>query len=478
MSHLCDFDWSVTPLGPRNSWPKSLIAIHEMMLASPFAMCAGWGPDLTLIYNDDYAPILGKRHPSALGLPLQQAWPEIWDDISPLIDQVMAGQAVSVEDMHLLMTRNGYPEDTWWTFAYSPLKDDNGQIGGFLDVVMDSTAKVLSQKQVAEEQAALRDGEARFRALVEASSEAVYRMSPDWKEMRLLDGRGFLVDTEAPSIRWMERYLFEDDLPRIQAVIDHAIANKAVFELEHRVRRADGTVGWTESRAIPVLDQNGTIIEWFGMANDVTEQRRDAEHLRLVVNELNHRVKNNLAMVQAIAAQTFRRTDNVEDAIERFSARIVALGRANNLLTGEQWTEIDLAGALKQAIVAHCDDPGRLQMRGPTIYISAKSALSLTLAVHELATNSIKYGAWSVNNGMVDVKWHIETEVTRKDACLVLEWRETGGPPVSAPQTRGFGSRLIERALAAELGGTAQLEFAPEGAVCRVEMPLMARNRD
>ncbi|RYE59109.1 MAG: sensor histidine kinase [Hyphomicrobiales bacterium] len=214
------------------------------------------------------------------------------------------------------------------------------------------------------------------------------------------------------------------------------------------------------------------------MANDVTEQRRDAEHLRLVVNELNHRVKNNLAMVQAIATQTFRRADNIEDAIERFSARIVALARANNLLTGERWTEIDLAGALEQAIIAHCDDPARLKMMGPTIYISAKSALSLTLAIHELATNAIKYGAWSNSTGMVCIKWHVESEAIRKDACLILEWRETGGPQVTIPQSRGFGSRLIERALASELGGTAQLEFAPDGMVCRVEMPLAARNRD
>jgi PAS domain-containing protein len=193
------------------------------------------------------------------------------------------------------MTRNGFEEDTWWTFSYSPLRDESGAIAGFLDICSDSTGKVLNARTVETKRARLSESERRFRALVNASSDVVYRMSPDWQEMQQLDGRGFLADTAGPSVRWIEAYIPEEERPAVRAAIAQAIAAKAPFELEHRVRQADGAIGWTLSRAIPVLGPDGEIVEWFGMAADVTSRRRKDEHLRLVVNELNHRVKNNLA---------------------------------------------------------------------------------------------------------------------------------------------------------------------------------------
>lgn len=316
---------------------------------------------------------------------------------------------------------------------------------------------------------ALQESEQRSRALVSASSDVVYRMSPDWQEMRVLDGRGFLADTEAPSVRWIDQYLFEEDRAQIFAVIEAAIRDKAVFECEHRVRRADGTAGWTLSRAIPILDADGEILEWFGMAADITQRHQAVEHLRLVANELNHRVKNNLAMVQAIAMQTFRKGADQDQALARFSERLVALARANDLLTGERWAGVDLRGALEQAVSSHCDDPGRLRLDGPDLEISAKSALALTLAGHELATNATKYGAWSSADGIVSIRWTLSDK-----RRLAIEWRERGGPPVTPPASRGFGSRLIERGLALELNGSAVLVFEPEGLVCRIDAVLPA----
>ena len=460
-------DWAATSLGEPAGWPQSLKTALDIMFSSRFPMCAAWGPDLVFFYNDAYAPFLGARHPQAMGLPMADVWPEIWDDLLPLIRRAMSGEATWSEDQHLVMTRNGFEEDTWWTFSYSPLRDETGQIAGFLDICSDSTGKMLNARTVETKRARLSESESRFRALVNATSDVVYQMSADWQEMRQLDGRGFLADTDGPSVRWIEIYIPEEEQPVLRAAIAKAVAAKAPFELEHRVRQANGAIGWTLSRAIPVLGADGEIVEWFGMAADVTERRRKDDHLRLVVNELNHRVKNNLAMVQSIAMQTFRRADDIDQAATQFSARLVALARANDLLTGERWTGVDLRGVLLEAVDSHSDDPERLVLDGADVEISAKSALALTLAAHELATNAVKYGAWSTMGGTVTIRWTAQPHA--KGLHLVLEWIERGGPPVTPPTRRGFGSRLIERGLSAELNGNVRLAFEPDGLVCRIE---------
>lgn len=321
-------------------------------------------------------------------------------------------------------------------------------------------------------EARLRESEMRFRALTTATSDVVYRMSPDWREMRALDGRGFIADTDSPSIDWVGEYLFPDDQPAIFAVINEAIRTQSVFQLEHRVRRVDGSVGWTFSRAVPLLDEAGGIVEWFGAATDVTERHEAEDHLRLVVNELNHRVKNNLAMVQAIAAQTFRNSEDLAQAEASLVARLAALAMATDLLTGEQWARPSLRLVIEQAVRPHAPRPDRVRLEGPELELAPKAAQALSLAVHELATNALKHGAWSGSQGEVAIDWSCETTGEEALRRLHLNWREHGGPAVSPPQRRGFGSRLIERGLAAELGGVVRLTFDPAGAACEIDAPL------
>ncbi len=268
---IADHPWGETDLGPREQWPVSLRTTVDLALSSRFPMFILWGDAQTFLYNDSYAPFLGTRHPSALGQPICEVWPEIWDDLKPLIDRALAGETVSVEDMHLVMTRNGYAEDTWWTFCYSPLRDDEGRIVGVLDIAVDTTQKFKDARRITEESERLSESQSRFNALVSATSDVIYQMSADWREMRQLDGRGFLVDTDTPSVRWIESYIPEEDQQIVYDAIERAIDSKGVFMLEHRVRLADGTVGWTASRAVPVLDAGGEIVEWFGTATDITQ---------------------------------------------------------------------------------------------------------------------------------------------------------------------------------------------------------------
>lgn len=267
------YDWGATPLGRIERWPQSLKTSVQLMLASGHAMQLAWGPERTVLYNDAYAPMLGGRHPEALGVSFRAAWPDIWDEIEPLVARVFAGDTVRFENMPLMMTRRGYPEETWWNFSYSPVREESGAVAGLLNVTVDATAQMRAERAERERDEAnvrLREHEERLRALVNASSDVVYTMSPDWSEMHQLDGRSFVPETKTPSVKWIDDYLFPEDRSSILDVIGKAIASKSVFELEHRVRRPDESAGWTFSRAIPVFNGVGEITQWFGMAADIT----------------------------------------------------------------------------------------------------------------------------------------------------------------------------------------------------------------
>jgi len=202
----------------------------------------------------------------------------------------------------------------------------------------------------------------------------------------------------------------------------------------------------------------------------VFERKRTEEHQRLLINELNHRVKNTLAIVQAIGAQTLK-GDAVPAAIRSaFDSRLAALAAAHDLLTAENWESAPLRQVVEKAGLGCGASPGRLSISGPDLRIQPKTAVSVAMAVHELCTNAVKYGALSNDTGTVAVDWAVYGP--GEDRRLRLSWREHGGPPVETPSRRGFGTRLIERGLAADLGGKAEIEFRPGGVVCVVDAPL------
>src|SRR6185369_13958550 len=155
-----------SPLGPPDTWPQSLRTVVGLLLQSRFPMFVAWGRDLGFLYNDAYAEILGAKHPAALGRRFSDIWSEIWSDISPLIEAAMAGQAIYREDLPLLMNRKGYDEQTWFTFSYSPLRDESGQLAGMFCAVCETTQRVLAER-------ALRESEGRLRELNETLERRV-----------------------------------------------------------------------------------------------------------------------------------------------------------------------------------------------------------------------------------------------------------------------------------------------------------------
>ncbi|MDP4023082.1 HWE histidine kinase domain-containing protein [Methylobacterium sp. NEAU 140] len=195
--------------------------------------------------------------------------------------------------------------------------------------------------------------------------------------------------------------------------------------------------------------------------------RVQAEEQQAVLNrELSHRLKNTLALVQSIAAQTLRNTADPEAAREALSLRLIALGKAHDILIAAGQESADVAEVVRGALALHADAPDRFRLDGPSLRIGPSAALSLALLLHELATNAAKYGALSADTGHVAVAWTVEGA---GEAAFRLAWTESGGPPAAAPTRKGFGTRLIERGLA---GGSVRSDYRPEGLVCTLSTPL------
>jgi PAS domain S-box-containing protein len=257
-----------------------------------------------------------------------------------------------------------------------------------------------------------------------------------------------------------------DQLPLRRAVLGEIITNE-----EMELRFADGSRRAGLVQAAPVRDASGQIVGAVSAGLDITERKRIEEHRQLLLNELNHRVKNTLATVQSVAAQSFRLATTDASGREMFEARLLALSRAHDVLTDESWEGANLNEIVAQAILPYRGgDPGRFGIEGPAVWLSAKMALSISMALHELATNAAKYGALSSHQGRVDISWIARQHGS--ECQLRLEWLESGGPAVVPPKRKGFGSRLIERGLAQELGGEARLEYRPAGLWCEITAQL------
>jgi PAS domain S-box-containing protein len=266
--------------------------------------------------------------------------------------------------------------------------------------------------------------------------------------------------------RSMHKFLAPESREQARAKLTEKLQSGGTTNHQLEVVSEAGEVLQWEVNSTLTLDEAGKPVGLHAIARDVTERRRAEERQVLLVNELNHRVKNTLALVQGLALQSFREGRDPAEARVAFQNRLTALAAAHDLLTRESWEGATL-NALAEGALGHLTGgERRVEISGPDITLGPKEAVSLVLALHELSTNASKYGALSNGEGRVGVSWQLEGSTLR------LEWRETGGPPVAAPEHRGFGLRMIERALAADLGGSVRMDFEPGGLICRIEKPL------
>lgn len=247
----------------------------------------------------------------------------------------------------------------------------------------------------------------------------------------------------------------------------------ALPRVEYQIRRPDtGEIRWIARHVEFVKDGEGRPLKMFGVMQDITPSKAAEQRQALLTHELEHRIKNILATVSAIASQTLRKGD-LDSARETFLRRIKALSEAHNLLTHTRWTDASLRGVLEAALAPH-GLGNRFSLEGDDYRLNPRMALSLALAVNELATNAVKYGALSTPAGSVAVSWGIEPDEANGEAELIWRWAEQGGPEVRPPERRGFGSVLIERVLGADFGGVVTVDYAPAGVRTMLRVPASA----
>jgi PAS domain S-box-containing protein len=455
--------WDRTSLGPRAGWPQALETVVRLMLHSRQPMFLAWGADLAFLYNDAYAPILGARHPAALGHPFRAVWPEIYDELEPLVQRALAGESTWAENLHLLMHRNGYPEDTWYTFSYSPLHGDDGQVAGMFCTCVETTRQVLAER-------ALRENEGRFRALLDAAPAMMWVTDREGRCTHL--NRSWYAFTGRPQEEsldhgWLEA-VHPEDHDQIVLRFRQAVREEAVFRLDYRMRHADGGWRWVIDAAHPRRDASGRYLGHVGSVLDITDRREAEERQSLLAREVDHRAKNVLAVVQA-ALRLTRAPDQASYAAA-VEGRVAALARAQTLLANDSWAGADLRAMLEGELVPFLGGEtgaARCTLRSEAVALPAAAAQPLTMLVHELATNAVKHGALSAAGGHVEVSWQVAGD------RLKLRWTETGGPPVMRPPTRrGFGARVLEGTVQRQLGGRLDLEWRVQGLDCRLDVPL------
>jgi PAS domain S-box-containing protein len=269
--------------------------------------------------------------------------------------------------------------------------------------------------------------------------------------------------------RKISDFISPEDFQRTTQKLQEKLRAGGTTRYDVRVRNAAGEGLFWEINSGLTYDDDGNPLSLHVVARDVTERRRWERHQQLLVGELNHRVKNTLAIVQSLSHQTFRPEVSSKDAITAFEARLGALAGAHNLLTRENWEFASLREVVASALKPFCG-PERCAVSGADVRLEPQTAVTLMLALHELATNAAKYGALSNDSGRLSVEW------THSADLLDFTWREEGGPAVAAPASFGFGARMIRRALAAELKADVQHLFEPTGVICQVQARLAPAN--
>ncbi len=431
-----------------------------------------------LQYNYRAAEIWGRTpKPEQTLIQFSENWKYFTLDGTPaahtMMEEVLAG-GEAVRDVERIVEREDGSR-VIVSINIDPLRDAGGAVVGAVNCFIDITerkgidAALENSRQFALEQ------EQRLAATYEHAAIGIAELAPDGSFLRVNEAicniTGFNRD-ELLSAGHLFRSTHPDDTePDNQAFHKQLAGELEFYSVEKRFVRKDGRVIWMSVSSSPVRDAEANLLYLVRVVQDVTERKAAEQRNRLLIDELNHRVKNTLATVQSLASQTARGVPSPEEFRDRFEGRLIALSKAHDQLTRHHWESADLRELLSASLAPYAGAE-RMVLRGEDVLLRPRAVLTLAMAFHELATNAVKYGALSVPNGGIEIRWGAERLDEEARDWLRIGWAEQGGPPVAEPQQRGFGTKLIEGSVKAELGGSASLQFAGEGLRCEFLIPL------
>jgi PAS domain S-box-containing protein len=352
----------------------------------------------------------------------------------------------------------------WASGLLMPLQDT----GGFAKITRDRTEQYRAQEL-------LKENEQRFRLLATSVPQLVFLTRPDgartWPSPQWIAFTGLSFD-QSLEFGWLEAVHPEDreETKRTWAEAQQ----KGEYYIEHRIRRApDKQYLWHQTRAKPL--SNSATGDWVGTMTDIDDLRGLQGRQHVLMLELQHRTRNLLSVVQSVANSTIRACQSLDAFSEKFDSRLRALSRVQSLLARVEDQVIDLHALVNAELAAHgANESSKVDVEGPSVALPANAAQALGLALHELATNALKYGALAQPTGKLSVNWAIQ------DDNVVLEWRESG---VSMPESglsqkrSGYGSQLIEKALPYQLNAKTSLEFRADGVHCAIKVPVPSESR-
>jgi PAS domain S-box-containing protein len=393
--------------------------------------------------------------------------PEDYRKIEPILGRALDPLVRGREPYRYRIARADTGEQRWLLAhggaAFSSDGPDAKPLS-FTGTLQDITDEIRTQQE-------LKDQQTRLELAISAGDLAVWELnlktnsivtSPELNQLY-----GFSKNA-TPSLEDFLAVYAPGESDRVQAESAKIVADGGTairFEAKHIW--ADGTVKWISVRAQLLSDNSGAPDRVIGVAMDVTERRLNEERLAVTARELQHRVKNNLAIVQSISVQSFRSARTTEAGLSAFNERLRALGAATDLLTSSNWQHVSVADVVEATLRPYRDDAvDRFAIGGDAMHIPSKDAVSLGMALHELCTNAIKYGALSVETGKVSIQWR------RNSQQSVLEWRELGGPRVTPPEgNNGFGMKLLRSQLFDGVPQSVEVAFLSEGLFCRMVLP-------
>ncbi len=411
-----------------------------------------WNRGAEILFGYSAEEIIGR--PIAVIFP-----PDRLGEERLILDRIRRGELVAHYET-VRRCKDGREIDI--SVTVSPVRDAGGRVVGASKFARDVSARKRTED-------ALRHSEERHRGLAEAIAAVVWTTDahgqvadmPQWRELT-----GQSVE-EVRGAGWLNA-IHADDRALTREVWTRAVKLRIPCDTEYRVRMAGGEYRWFNARGVPILDDDGAVLEWVGVCLDITLRKRAEEKTKLLAREVNHRANNLLTIINAMMRQT--RADTVPELIMAMQGRIGALSRVQTRLARDQWDRTDLLKLVGEELAPFGKDvAGRFEISGSRVPLSADAAQALAIVIHELATNAVKHGALSISVGRVAIEWALD-----KDR-LVLSWTETGGPLVSPPSREGFGTRAIAL-LTQQLEGSVQLEWSPAGLACVLSIP--AKNLD